>query len=374
VLPLIPRHRLSPGRKDIYSYGDSAGFSPVFPFNGAKGANHDRRESTAFLCPTPAGYKNCCNQSRMRIDHFYEYWPIIDRPDIEWPEGKRLAVYIALNIEHFEPGKPSVGILDKAAGRDPDPANEGWRDYGNRVGLWRITDLLDRHGIRPSVLLNSDVCKYYPRIIDEGTRRNWSWVANGRNNSIAPGNKAPQMRLEEERHYVNDVLTTIQMATGKSCKGWLGPLGLGQNYDTLDLLVEEGITYSLDWSGDDQPFPLKTFHGEIISVPYSLEINDLTQFINRSITGPEFGQMIMDQFDVLQRDSRRISRVMSIGVHPFILGQPHRFKYFEQALAYLARQKEVWFTTSDEIAAWYMLNYYHTHVRKLREAEMVQRL
>jgi allantoinase len=313
------------------------------------------------------------HESRMRIDHFYEYWPIIDRPNIEWPGGKRLAVYIGLNIEHYEPGKPSVSILEKAAGRDPDPFNEGWRDYGNRVGLWRLTELFDRLGIRPTALLNSEVCKYYPRIIEEGIRRNWSWVANGRHNSVVAGNKASQMNLEEERHYLHEVLSTIQMATGKVCNGWLGPLGLNQTYDTIDLLADEGITYVLDWSADDQPFPLKAFHGEIISVPYSLEINDLPLFLNRGVTGPEFGQMIMDQFEVLQRDARRISRVMAIAIHPFIVGQPHRFKYFEQALTWLSRQKDVWITTSDEISAWYMLNYYDTQVQKLREAEMVQR-
>jgi peptidoglycan/xylan/chitin deacetylase (PgdA/CDA1 family) len=310
----------------------------------------------------------------MRIDNFYEYWPIIDRPDIEWPGGKRLAVYIGLNIEHYETGKPSVCILDKAAGRDPDPVNEGWRDYGNRVGLWRIVELFDRYNIRPTALLNSDVCKYYPRIIEEGMRRNWSWVANGRNNSMFAGNKAPQLRVEEERRYLHDVFSTIQAATGKACNGWIGPLGLSQTYDTIDLLADEGVTYVLDWTCDDQPFPLKTFHGEIISVPYSLEINDLQLFLNRGITGPEFGQMIMDQFDVLQRDSRKSSRVMSIGIHPSIIGQPYRFKYFEQAIAYLSRQKDVWFTTSDEIAAWYMLNYYHTQVQKLREVGIAQHI
>lgn len=310
----------------------------------------------------------------MRIDHFYEYWPIIDRPDIEWPGGKRLAVYIGLNIEHYETGKASVGILDKAAGRDPDPLNEGWRDYGNRVGLWRIAEMLDRFGIRPTVLLNSDVCKYYPRIIEEGNRRNWSWVAHGRNSSMFVGNKIPQMRMDEERNYLHDVLSTIHMSTGKACKGWLGPLGLSETYDTVDLLADEGITYVLDWVNDDQPYPLKTFHGEIISVPYSLEVNDLPLFLNHGLTGPEFGQMILDQFEVLYRESRNIARVMPIGIHPFVTGQPFRYKYLEQALAHIAKQKDVWITTSDEIAAWYMLNYYPTHVQKLREAQVVQGL
>jgi allantoinase len=310
----------------------------------------------------------------MRQDHFYEYWPIVDRPPIEWPGGKRLAVYIGLNIEHYESGKPSVGILESVPGRDPDPLNEGWRDYGNRVGIWRIMDLLDKYGIRPTALLNSDVCKYYPRIIEEGRRRNWSWVAHGQNNSMFAGNKPPQLRLDEERRYLHEVLSTIHMSTGNACKGWLGPLGLSETYDTVDLLSEEGITYVLDWINDDQPYPLKTFHGEMISVPYSLEINDLPLFLQHGVTGPEFGQMITDQFDVLYRDAREISRVMAIGIHPFIVGQPFRFKYFEQAIAHIARHKDVWITTSDEIAAWYMLNYYPMHVRKLRGVELLQGL
>jgi peptidoglycan/xylan/chitin deacetylase (PgdA/CDA1 family) len=103
-----------------------------------------------------------------------------------------------------------------------------------------------------------------------------------------------------------------------------------------------------------------------------MEINDLSLFLNKGFTGPEFAQMIMDQFDVLQRDARTASRVMAIGLHPFVVGQPFRFKYLEQAIGYLARQKDVWFTTSDEIAAWYMLNYYHTQVQKLREVGIVQ--
>jgi hypothetical protein len=138
------------------------------------------------------------------------------------------------------------------------------------------------------------------------------------------------------------------------------------------MLADEGVTYVLDWTADDQPYPLKTFHGEMISVPYSLEINDLPLFLNHGLTGPEFGQMIVDQFDILHRDSRRSSRVMAIGIHPFVVGQPFRYKYFEQAIAYIARHKDVWITTSDEIAAWYMLNYYFTHVQKLKEAEILQ--
>lgn len=303
----------------------------------------------------------------MKQDHFYEYWPIIDRPAIEWPGGKRLAVYIGLNIEHYEAGKTSIGIMDKAAGRDPDPLNEGWRDYGNRVGVWRIMELMDKFRIRPSVLLNADACRFYPRIIQEGNRRNWNWVAHGKNSSMFAGGDQPQMTMEEERRYLRDILQTIQRATGKACKGWLGPLGLSETYNTLDLLADEGITYVLDWINDDQPYPLKTLHGEIISVPYSLEINDLPLFLQKGVTGPEFGQMIIDQFDILRRDADSAARVMAICIHPFVVGQPFRHKYFEQAITYILQQKDVWIATSDEIAAWYMLNYYSSHVRKLRE-------
>jgi peptidoglycan/xylan/chitin deacetylase (PgdA/CDA1 family) len=310
----------------------------------------------------------------MKQDHFYEYWPIIDRPPIEWPGGKRLAVYVGLNIEHYETGKPSIGILDKAAGRDPDPLNEGWRDYGNRVGVWRIMEMLDRYRIRPSVLLNADACRYYPRIIEEGNKRNWSWVAHGKNNSMFAGGKQPEMTMEEERYYLQDILDTITEVTGKAPKGWLGPLGLSETYNTIDLLADEGITYVLDWINDEQPYPLKTLRGEIISVPYSLELNDLPLFLQKGMTGPEFGQMIMDQFEVLRRDAESAARVMAIGIHPFVVGQPFRHKYLEQAIAYLARQKDVWIATSDEIAAWYMLNYYSSHVQKLKEVTLIEQM
>ena len=136
---------------------------------------------------------------------------------------------------------------------------------------------------------------------------------------------------------------------------------------TPALLKEFGLIAYCDYLNDDQPYPLKTYRGEIISVPYSLEINDLPLFLQKGISGPEFGQMIIDQFDILRRDATSAARVMAICIHPCVVGQPFRHKYFEQAIAYISQQKDVWIATSDEIAAWYMLNYYSAHVRKLRE-------
>jgi allantoinase len=289
--------------------------------------------------------------------------PIIDRPPLKWPGGKRMAVYIGLNVEYYQPGKPSVGILEKAMNRIPDPLNEGWRDYGPRVGVWRMMDLFDRYDIRPSVLLNADACSAYPRIIEEGCKRGWSWIAHGKNNSMFVGSDAPSMTPDEERQYLQALLSTIHRSTGIWPQGWLGPLGLSETNCTIDLLATEGLTYTLDWINDDQPYPLRTGKTPIISLPYSLEINDLPLFLKRGICGPEFEQMVIDQFEVLYQEVT--ARVMAIGLHPFVMGQPFRHKYLERIIQYLSRRGDIWLTTSDEIAKWYLSEACSAHREKM---------
>jgi peptidoglycan/xylan/chitin deacetylase (PgdA/CDA1 family) len=281
---------------------------------------------------------------------FYDYSAIVDRPPLYWPGGKRLALYIGLNIEHYEIGKRSVGVLDAVAARDPDPINVSWRDYGMRVGVWRITELLDRLGMRPSVLLNADVCHEYPRILETGSARHWAWVAHGRNNTLFAGDP-PKLSQEEERAYLADVFDVIERATGSRPKGWLGPLGLAETYATPRLLAELGATYVLDWANDDQPYPLKAGHGGLFSVPYSFELNDLPVFLKNGAEGAAFARMMIDQFDVLYAESREIARVMSICVYPFVMGQPFRYKHFAEALTYIVGHEDVWLATSDDIAA-----------------------
>ena len=278
----------------------------------------------------------------------YSHSPIIKRPKMELPNGARLAFWVGLNIEHFELGKPSTSLFDKTATLVPDPLNYGWRDYGPRVAVWRVMEILDKHGLRASVLLNSDVCKYYPEIVEEGNKRNWTWLAHGKNNSTLQAG----MSLEQERAYLTDIVNTLKKSTGKSPKGWLGP-ALSETMNTPDLLEELGLTYLCDWCNDDQPYKLNTKGGKMISVPYSIEVNDIPLFVGKSLTGPDFAQIVKDQFDVLYEEGKKTGRVMCLALHPFVIGLPFRSKYLDEALRYIKGHRDVWFPTSDEIADWY---------------------
>lgn len=277
----------------------------------------------------------------------YNYSPIVSRPKLTWPDGARVAFYVGLNVEHYQVDKPSTSIFGGTATLAPDPLNYGWRDYALRVGIWRMIETLDRHGLRASVLLNSDCCKHYPQVIQAGKERGWAWLAHGKNNSIFQAG----MSVDEERQYLKEVVSTISDATGQSIKGWLGP-ALTETFETPGLLKELGLSYLLDWCADDQPFP--TNIPGMISVPYSIELNDVTMFIGKSLTGEQFYQMVVDQFDQLYVDGAQTGRVMALCLHPFIINQPFRHKYLDKALAYIASHEGVWLTTSDEIASYFM--------------------
>jgi peptidoglycan/xylan/chitin deacetylase (PgdA/CDA1 family) len=273
----------------------------------------------------------------------FDYTPITERPALTWPGGKGVAFYVGLNVEHFLPDRPSTSIwpIDLT----PDPLNHGWRDYGARVGIWRTMDILDRYGVRASVLLNSMVAEHNPQIIEAGVQRDWAWLAHGSTNSILHTGLEP----DEERKVLTDIVDTIESATGRRPKGWMGP-GLTETHNTPELLAELGLSYVLDWTNDDQPYRLNV--PGMLSVPYTVELNDLLIF-PRGITGPEFVQMIKDQYDVLRAESEDGGRVMPLALHPFVIGQAFRAKYLDQALEFLASQPDVWLTTSDEIAAHY---------------------
>lgn len=276
-------------------------------------------------------------------NELFPYSPITERPPVRWPGGARVAFYLGLNIEHYQVDRPSTSIFGGTAGLAPDPLNYGWRDYGARVGIWRLIDSLDRHGVPASVLLNSDVCSRYPQIMRAGMERNWAWLAHGRDNSTFQAG----MNRDEERAYLSEVVTTIEQATGRRPQGWLGP-ALTETFETPSLLAELGLGYTLDWTNDDQPYELAV--PGMLSVPYSIEMNDITLFVSKSYTGPQFLEAVKDQLDQLYADSADSGRVMALCVHPFSVNQPFRHKYLDQALAYIAGHEGVWLTTSDEIA------------------------
>ncbi|WP_396899320.1 polysaccharide deacetylase family protein [Mycolicibacterium sp.] len=275
----------------------------------------------------------------------FTYQPIIERPPLSWPGGARVAVYIGLNVEHFLVDRPSTSIWPGTADLVPDALNYGWRDYGARVGIWRTIESLDRYGVRPSVLLNSQVIDHHPQIVAAGLERDWAWLAHGQTNSILHAG----LTVEQERKVLAEITERIGDATGRRPRGWMGP-GLTETGNTPELLAELGFEYLLDWTNDDQPYPL-TVPG-MLSVPYSVELNDLLLF-GKGFTGAEFVQIVKDQYEQLHADSATGGRVLALALHPFVIGQPFRHKYFDEALRFLTSQPDVWVTTSDEIAAHY---------------------
>lgn len=276
----------------------------------------------------------------------YPYSPIVDRPALEWPGGAQVAFYLALNVEHFHIDRPALSINAGTSELVPDPLNYGWRDYGARVGIWRMIDALDRLPITPSAAMNSDVCAYHPQIVEAGKERDWCWVAHGLSNSVLHS----EIGADEERGLLTEMLAALE-SSGLRPHGWLGP-ALSETFQTAQLLSELGFKYVLDWCNDDQPYPL-SIEG-MISVPYSIELNDITLFVEHRISGAEFVQIVGDQLEQLLKDSSTSGRVMTLAIHPFILGQPFRLRYLVEALEYICGRDGVWLTTSDAIAEHYL--------------------
>ncbi|MEU7205810.1 polysaccharide deacetylase family protein [Streptomyces sp. NPDC045470] len=279
-------------------------------------------------------------------NELFDYSPIVEREPIHWPGGARVAFYVGLNVEHYRIDRPSTSIFPGTAALAPDPLNYGWRDYGPRVGIWRLIESLDRYGLRASVMLNSDVTRHYPQIVEAGRARGWTWIAHGRDNSTFQAD----MSVEDERAYLTEVVHTIEKATGRRPRGWLGP-ALTETFRTPGLLAELGLDYVLDWANDDQPYRLNV--PGMLSVPYSIEVNDISLFVGKSLSGPDFVRIVKDQLDQLYADSATSGRVMSLVLHPFVINQPFRHKYLDQALEHIANHPGVWLTTSDEIAEHY---------------------
>jgi len=282
----------------------------------------------------------------------YAYSPITQRPPLAWPGGKRVAFYVGVNIEHYVLDRPSTSTSMATVGLTPDPMNYGWRDYGVRVGIWRLIDLLDNFAIPASVLLNSDVCRFYPQIIDAIRERGWAWLAHGQNNSTLQAN----MPEADERAYLEEMLATIERSTGARPRGWMGP-ALTETLNTPRLLASMGVRYVLDWCNDDQPYPLRV--EGMISVPYSVELNDISLFVGPARSAREYVRVVTDHLDQLLSESATAGRVMALPVHPFVINQPARHRHLASVLEEVRSRSEVWVTTSDEIAEYYVTTEHH---------------
>jgi allantoinase len=279
------------------------------------------------------------------------YQPVIDRPPLKWPNGARIAIHTVVNIEYFQPGIPATSINPGFAGLVPDVYNHSWRDYGVRAGIWRLMRVMDKYQVKATVALNGLVCRHYPRIVEEIMKRGWECMGHGMTNSQMLG----KLSIDEERGVIRDTLDTIEQATGRRPRGWLGP-ALAESWNTPALLEEAGVSYVCDWVNDDEPYTMETPGRALVSVPYSAEINDIHCFLRAGYQGPDYLQALTDQFDVLYEESVERPAVMAIPLHPFIMGHPFRAKYLEQALKYMSEKPGVWFATGSEIAQAYSAN------------------
>ena len=288
-------------------------------------------------------------------NEFYDRAPMTTRPPLLWPGNARVALCVIVNLEHYEWNPPAdawmVPAMPSGGGKDVWPHMAGFshREYGNRVGIFRVMRVLERYGINGTVAMDATVAKNYPFLVRECQKRGWEFIGHGItvNRMITS-----QMSEEQERHYIRTSIEAIAKATGNRPVGWLGP-GYGESTRTPILLAEEGIRYVCDWPNDEQPYKMKVPHGSLTCLPVSLDLDDSFAIWTRHVSIMQYSQMIQENFDVLYRDGARSGRVLVLNLHPWLIGQPFRIKYLDQALAHISKYQEVWRATGREITDWY---------------------
>ena len=249
------------------------------------------------------------------------YSAIVDRPKLTVPDGGRMLVWVIVNVEHWgmERAMPRM-VLSPPMGQpmQPDLPNWAWHEYGMRVGFWRLHEALKGRGIVPTLAINGIVCKTYEPVARAALDAGWEFMGHG----YVQG---PMHALTDQKQAIVETVETIRSFTGKAPVGWESP-GLTETAETVDLLSEAGIEYVADWVFDDQPVWIPTAHRPMLSVPYSVEINDIPMMLLQSHTGAELFERGVAQLERLWQESATIPRVMAISVHPlhYRRAAPHR--------------------------------------------------
>jgi peptidoglycan/xylan/chitin deacetylase (PgdA/CDA1 family) len=283
----------------------------------------------------------------------YDYLPYDRRPRIEWPNGARVAFWVAPNIEFYElepPQNPARAAWPRPA---PDVLGYSCRDYGNRSGFWRMLHAMDRCGVRGSVSLNVAVCDHHPEVVKACVERGWELYSHGTYNTRYLFN----LSEAQERALIQDSIDTVLRHSGQKLDGWLAP-ALTYTERTLDLVAEMGLTYICDLFHDDQPGVVKVGRGRLVSIPYSLEMNDAIAYSVNRVSPRHYGEIIRRQFDRLYAEGAENGTVMCIPLHPYLVGQPYRMQAFEDALAYITGHDSVWLATGREIARHFIEHHY----------------
>jgi peptidoglycan/xylan/chitin deacetylase (PgdA/CDA1 family) len=276
------------------------------------------------------------------------YTPIHRRPPLKLPNNARVAVWTIVNVENWSPtGAMPRAVLPPPMGQPllPDVPNWAWHEYGMRVGYWRFIEALGSRNLKATFALNGSVCEVYPEACEAARDAGWDFMGHG-------FVQKPMHRVEDQRAAIADTIAAIKKFTGKPPRGWESP-GLTETDDTLDFLAEAGIEYVADWVLDEQPVTLKTSHGNIVSVPYTVEINDVVISAVQQQPSDEIFRRGRDHFDRLYIDGAKAPRVMAISIHPYLTGVPHRIKYLEMLYDYILGHEGVVMWTGAEILDWY---------------------
>jgi allantoinase len=276
------------------------------------------------------------------------YSAITERPRLLLPDGARMVVWVIVNVEEWDPTEPMPRtVLSPPAGGSPMPdvPNWAWHEYGNRVGFWRFVEVLDALSIPAVLSINGSALAAYPPIVRAAVEREWELIGHG-------FTQRNMQKVENERADIRKTRDVIAEATGVAPRGWLGP-GLTETWETPDLLVEEGYDYIADWVLDDQPVWLKTRGKPILNVPYTQECNDVAMMLIQHHKASEYSDRALDQFEQIYADAASSARVMALVVHPYIMGAPHRLKYFRRVLEVISKKSDVKFWTGAQIADWY---------------------
>jgi peptidoglycan/xylan/chitin deacetylase (PgdA/CDA1 family) len=287
-----------------------------------------------------------------RPEQRFDFSAISQRKRWRLPEGKRLAVYTVVNVEEWDIEKPIAReYVTSPAGvaTVPNIPNWAWHEYGMRVGFWRLLEAFDQRNIKASTAINARVCEGAGEPVAAAMRdAGWGFMGHGYHQ------QALHM-VQDQQDNIQKSFDVLRAYTGTAPKGWLGP-GLHQTLDTLDYLAEIGFKFVTDLPMDEQPVTMQTTTDPVVALPYTLELSDLPMMVVHQHESRVWQERVVDQFDRLYREGAEQPRVMSMSIHPYIMGVPHRIKYFEAAYDYMLQHDQVWFTTAEEIYDWYIAN------------------
>jgi allantoinase len=295
-------------------------------------------------------------ERRVGMDHaHYDWSPLSRREGLRWPQQARVALCVVVNLEHTEwlPPEGSYQAPAATAGMIqrpyPDYARLTHREYGHRVGIFRVLNVLEQHGIPPTVAMDALTARHYPYLLEHCLQRGCEIAAHG---IAATRLITSRMSEADERNYIQETIDILTQATGTAPVGWLGP-EYGESARTPQLLAEAGIRYVCDWVNDEQPYRLHTAQGELYALPMLLELDDAHALWQRRVPVNRYGELLSEGFDVLYADGAHTGRLLVLHLHPWLIGQPFRIKYLDQALASMVRRQGVWAAQGRAIVDWY---------------------